>query len=318
MPASSACTSSTPSAAHSAAISQLLGLAAEPDEAARGAEGGARLLDGHPDDRVEVELRAHLARDRRQQPLALEGVLERRRRTGPLQGERRLGRDRSQRAELLGGERAMLVGRGDREHGDHALAGDQRDEGRAAGADPPGDSLVDERRGVRVVDRHGRGLERRARHARRLVPQVEADVAPRVEVHAVPAGEQAAALAELVVDEDETDELHREQGGDLVQDDPRDRFGVSRAGERVGDRLNRLELALAERRPLLGSAATPKEPVESGGATIRLHWAFVMIGPRAAVRRGRFLTYKDGSYGLLAGRRPQITVVAHWAMRTAA
>ena len=172
-----------------------------------------------------------------------------------------------------------------------------------------GDSLVDERRGVRVVDRHGRDLERRARHARRLVPEVEADVAPRVEVHAVPAGEQAAALAELVVDEDEPDELHREQRGDLVQHDPRDRLGVSRAGERVGDRLDRLELALAERRPLLGSAATPEEPVEPGGATIRLHWAIVMIGPRAAARRGRFLTCKDGSYGLLAGRRPQITVV---------
>ena len=123
---------------------------------------------------------------------------------------------------------------------------------------------------------------------------------------------------ELVVDQDEAGELHREQRGDLVQHDPRDRLGVPRAGERVGDGLDRLELALAERRPLLGSAAAPEEPVESGGATIRLHWAFVMIGPRAAVRRGRFLTCKDGSYGLLAGRRPRITVVAHWAMRTAA
>ena len=162
----------------------------------------------------------------------------------------------------------MLVGRGDREHGDHALAGDQWDEGRAAGADSLGNSLVDELRGVRVVDRHGRDFERRACHARRLVPQVEADVAPRVEVLAVPAREQAAALGELVVDEDETDELHREQGGDLVQHDPRDGLGVSRPGEGVGDGLNRLELALAERRTLLGSAATPEEPVEPGDATI--------------------------------------------------
>ena len=55
------------------------------------ADSLARLLDGDPEDGLEVELRAHLPADRSHEPLSLERILERGRRARPLEGERRLG-----------------------------------------------------------------------------------------------------------------------------------------------------------------------------------------------------------------------------------
>ena len=64
------------------------------------------------------------------------------------------------------------------EHGDHALAGDERHERGALGPDRPRDGLVDQRRGVRVEDRHRRDVEDGARDARRLAAEVEAKAPP--------------------------------------------------------------------------------------------------------------------------------------------
>ena len=96
-----------------------------------------RLLDGDPQHGVEVELRAHLARDRRHEPLAVERVLERRRRPGTLEREGGLGGERPQRPELLRREGAPLARGRDHEHGDHPLAGEQRDERGALARRPP-------------------------------------------------------------------------------------------------------------------------------------------------------------------------------------
>ena len=135
-------TGSTPVGRPLGPIARPSPVLAEADEAARERRGARQLLDGDAHDRVEIELRAHLARDRREQPLALERVLERRGRARPLERDRRLGRDRPQRAELLGRERAPLVRRRDDEHGDHPLAGDERDEGGAAAPTASATGLV--------------------------------------------------------------------------------------------------------------------------------------------------------------------------------
>src|SRR5581483_5881575 len=228
--------------------------AAELNDAAGDPQRAPELLQGDPQHRLEIELGANLAGDRRQQPLPLERLLERRGRLGALE---RLRRERPQRAELPGRERPALAGGRDREHADHPLAGDERDEGRALRADRLGNRVLDQRRVGRVVDRDRRDLERRARDHGGLAAKVETEVAPAVEVLAVTAGEQPARLAQLVVDEGETGELDAEEGRDLVEQHARDGLGVSRPGDRPGDRLDRLELAFPERRTLGCLAGLP-------------------------------------------------------------
>ena len=75
-----------------------------------------------------------------------------------------------------------------------------------------GDRLVDERRG-RPCRRRSPARPRTRRSPRPTARSAgRSGVAPVVEVHALAAREQAAGLAELVVDEDETDELRPRTG----------------------------------------------------------------------------------------------------------
>src|SRR5207237_4564926 len=139
-------------------------------------------------------------------------------------------------------KRAALGRARDGEHADHALPREERDERRALRADRIRHALVDLRRTADVVDRHGRSLEDRARHSRGLALQIEDDLTPEVEVLAVPAGEQAPRLGQLVVDERQAGEVDAYEARDLVEEHARDRLGIAGAAERLRDRLDRLEL----------------------------------------------------------------------------
>ena len=126
---------------------QALAYLAEADEAPRGPDGARQLLDRDVQERLEVELRPHFLGDRRDQPLAIQRLLERQR--GPralLERNGRLGRERSRQDQLLRRERARRsLDRRDGEHADHPLAGDERDESGAVRADRLGDGLLDQR-----------------------------------------------------------------------------------------------------------------------------------------------------------------------------
>ena len=120
-------------------------------------------------DRLEVELRTHLARDRREQPLAVERILQARRRSRrPLERDRRLGRERPQRPELLRWRTRAAPG-SSRSRARRSPARRRR-EGRTrrCARRPPPRRLLDQRRVRRVEHRHGRDLERRARDPRGL------------------------------------------------------------------------------------------------------------------------------------------------------
>ena len=74
---------------------------AEPQEAALDAHGLAGLLDGDPQDGLQIELGSNLASDRRHQALPLERLGERARRAGAIEGERSLGGQGLEQRELL-------------------------------------------------------------------------------------------------------------------------------------------------------------------------------------------------------------------------
>ncbi len=94
---------------------------AEPQEAALGAHGLAGLLDGDPQDRLQIELGSNLASDRRHQALPLERLGERARRSGAIEGERSLGGQGLEQRELLSREDPPLPGRREHEHRQHLL-----------------------------------------------------------------------------------------------------------------------------------------------------------------------------------------------------
>ena len=172
----------------------------------RGAEQGGLL--GQP---LFVLAQRLLERDARPQPLE---------RDGGLRGERLHHR------ELVVREDARLVERRNRDHGDHALLDEERDEGGALRSDGVGEPPADHARALRVVDREGGRLEDRARDSRRLALEVEAQVAPPVDVLAVGACEIAGRLARVVRDEGERDEADVEEQRQLVQQRARDTLDV--------------------------------------------------------------------------------------------
>ena len=272
----------------------------QTDEAARQPEGRAHFLERDAYDRLEVELGTDLARDRGEQSLPIEGILQGGGRAGPIERDRRLGREGAQRPELGRGERTPLLRRRDREHADHTLAGDERDEGGAARADRLRDMLLDQRRVRRVEHRDRSDLEHRARNPRGLPAQVEAKLTPVVEVFALTPGEQAPRLGQLLVDQHESRELDVEERCDLVQKDSRDGLGVAGAGDRSRNRLQRRELALAHGGAADGLAASAAKPFRHAGAEVQhgpepaphpLHaHVLAFVGHWELLMLGRFLT----------------------------
>jgi hypothetical protein len=81
---------------------------AQADEAAADAELAACLLHGHAQDRVEVELRADALGDRSNETFPRERVRKGGRRAGPVERQCGLARDRAEKRQLVGLERAGL------------------------------------------------------------------------------------------------------------------------------------------------------------------------------------------------------------------
>ena len=102
---------------------QPLARLAEPQEAAGGTEGAARLGDGHARNGVEIVHGTDAPRDLGHQSLAREGLVQGRRRPRPVERDCRLACDRLHQPELLRRERAPLARRRKDEHAGHPLVG---------------------------------------------------------------------------------------------------------------------------------------------------------------------------------------------------
>ena len=127
---------------------------AEPDEAAADVERAAGLGDRDFEHRVEIELRAHLARDPGDDPLPLERLGKLLGRAETVERERPLAGERLEQRELVVGD---LGGRRDHENPDHALSRQQGDERGAFGDNgfAHGDGAPDLRRAARELNSAG-------------------------------------------------------------------------------------------------------------------------------------------------------------------
>ena len=124
----------------------------------------------------------------------------------------------------------MPLLRGDRDDGDDAVGGDQRDVGRAL---RPGRNS-EPRAHPRVADVvHGerRRLAHCGRDPGRLLQQIDPDVAPPFDVLAVGAREIARRLPPVLRDERERREVDAEENADLVEEGAGDTLDVGRARE---------------------------------------------------------------------------------------
>src|SRR5581483_2972975 len=161
----------------------------------------------------------------------------------PLEGDGRFRGESLHDGEVVVREDAGLVECRDGDHRGHTLLDEQRDECGARRPYPSREPRTDEARAPRVVDRERLRLEDRARDARRLALEVDADAAPPLEVHAVGAREVAGRLASVVGDEGEAGEADAEELGELVEQRPCDTLHVRAPRELLGDPADALELA---------------------------------------------------------------------------
>ena len=189
---------------------------AETDEAAVGLEHLPDRLDPFAHDLVDVAVRPHTGREPRDRRAVAGG----RRRPQPLDHRCRLRAERKQPGDLVVGERPLATERGEDEHRLHALLGDQRHEREAAGADALDEALAHQRRRGRVVDRERGGVVVRARHARRLVLEVEPDARKPLELAAALRRENPASDRPLLLDDHERPELDLNERGRLVDQRP--------------------------------------------------------------------------------------------------
>jgi hypothetical protein len=215
---------------------------ADPDEAARGVESACRRLGCAGERGREIELAPELACDRGEQPFALQRLLEREARPQPLERDGRLRGERLHHREILVREDPRLVERRNRDHRGHPLLYEQRDERGALRSHRGDEAAADDAGGLRVVDGEGRRLEDRARDPRWLALEVEAQLAPPVEVLPERAGETPGRLAPIVGDEGESDEADVEKRCELIEQRPRDALDVRAPCELVGDAADALEL----------------------------------------------------------------------------
>ena len=196
-------------------------LVAEPDEAADSVDRDADLLEDGREHLTDVPARPELERDVRDQPLALERVGERDRRTGTLQRQPCFAHERLHPAQLVLVEHARAPDRAEDDR-DHLVAGPNGHEDAALG---PGDrvqTLVDDGGVLGVVDRE-RG------------PLADGGVDPgRLAVERDPLADQGgvvpAALAggdehggePVVLDQGQVREVELERVGELVEQHLRD------------------------------------------------------------------------------------------------
>jgi hypothetical protein len=203
-------------------------------------------------DLTRIDLGADPLEDVRSVLLALERVRKRGDRIQPVERECGLGGNGLEESELVGPERSLVTGGGDRQHADHALVGDHRDERAALCAQPLHEPLVDPRRAFDVVHGDRRGVESRARDARRLVAEVDAEIRPPVGPFTLELPVDPERLSSLCVDDGDPREPDVEQGRDLTHELARDLDQIVRAAERGRDRCHGLELTVPRRDPRLG------------------------------------------------------------------
>ena len=249
-----------PFGAHRQALARL----AEPDEAARCAEGAPGLRDRHARDGVEIVDGADAARDLGDQALAGQRLVERSRRAGAVECDGRLPRDRLHQPELLGRERPPLTRARGHQHADHALVHRQWHEGGAFRADRRRQAAADERRGLDVVDGQRRRVEVGARDARGLAAEVEAHLGPPVDVLGSAPRDKPVRLAAVVAHECERRELDAHQRDDLVEQRPAGGDRVLHPREGARQACHGVELAIAERDQLLGLASPGPAQKEVG------------------------------------------------------
>ena len=183
------------------------------------------LLDRHAEQLVEVAAGAHLLRDPRDQPLALERTRQRGGGARPRERQAGLGCDRLHQRELLGLEDARLAHRGE-DDADHLVSRPHRDERAALHLRDRVQPVVDDRRGVGVVHRERGALAHDRADARGFALQVD-DLADQRHVVATRlAGRDDPRPAPLVLDQDEVGEVERVELGDLVEEESGDLVGV--------------------------------------------------------------------------------------------
>ena len=199
---------------------RLAGLA-EADEAALDVRRPRRLLDRDLEELVEIAPRADGERDPRDQTLALERVRERTRRTRPLEGQTRLGRERLHQRELVQVEKTRAPD-GRKDDADHLAASPHRNEGTALDRRELVQASVHDRRALGVVHREGGALPHDGADAGRLLVERDrlADQ-PLVVLAAVPRRDEAGSPA-VVLDEREVRDIELEELRQLVQQHTRD------------------------------------------------------------------------------------------------
>ena len=227
---------------------------AKAHEAPVDSESRADLRDGDLEQRVDVELRAHPHRHPRHEPLPVERLLERGRRPCPLERKRRVAGERLHERDLVRRERPPLPRRHADEHAQHPLLRDQRHPDPALRPHALDEARADAARVLDVVDRDRGRVEHGARDPRRLVHQVEPHLAPPVELALLAEREEAHRLAAVVGHEREGGELDAEERDHVLEQEHRRRLRVARPRERRRDGGHGLELALPDRRLLLGRA----------------------------------------------------------------
>ena len=239
---------------------QPLARLTEPQEAARGTEGAARLGDGHARDGVEIVHGTDAPRDLGHQSLAREGLVQGRRRSRPVERDCRLACDRLHQPELLRRERAPLARRRKDEHAGHPLVDGERHERGALRAGRLRQAAADERRRLYVVHRDRRRVEVRARDPRRLVHEVDPHLGPPLDVFAAAPRHEAVGLAAVLADQRERREVDAQQCDDFVEQRPPDRDRFMHPRQRARKRGDGVELAIAQRNELFGlTRASPAQ-----------------------------------------------------------
>ena len=238
---------------------------AEPHEAARRAERLSGLGHRGGERGFDVEIGSQAATDRREQPLSLERLAQGDRRPCALERDRRLGGQRLHDGEVVRGERPKVVRRRDGDDRDHPAFARQRHEGGALRTGLRREPRAHARRAADVVDREARSLVHRARDPRRLVREVETNVAPPADVLAPRPRQEAGRLASVLGYERERDEAHAEERGDLVEERLCHPFDVRGPRQLACDAPQALELALALGGTRRGGPAPGPGPDERTG-----------------------------------------------------
>jgi hypothetical protein len=148
--------------------------------------------------------------------------------------------------EVVLAEHAPLGGRGDHEDGVHAAGRHQRYEHRALRPHALGQAAADSGRGGNVVDDDRSGFEGRSGDPRRLVLQVDGDLAPPAGLLAVLHGDEPSGALLILADQRDGGEVDAQAVDDFANQQQAGSRGVRRAEQRVRQRRLRLVIGSSE------------------------------------------------------------------------